>query len=563
MTLSAAPARPPAQDSLSRSLAMPAIVACFLLSFLAIAILTVRHVIPYDEGLILTGAMQVAAGHIPHRDFYAVYGPGQFYALAALFDVFGQTLLVERLYDAAVKAGIVCLVYVVSLRLMGRVFATIVAGFCLLLVSQIGYPVYPIWTCLFFSLLAVLPLFAIFEGHYSTLGLFSSGLCAGAVVLFRYDMGILAVLALSFALALYGFVNASGRLGGVVGRMAALLLPLWCGAALVIVPLLAAYLVNGVMSDFIFQIFRFPATHYIHTRSLPFPPIWRSGSSIVYFTPLTIVPYIALVVVEYRHADILKSAGSAGATKWIAFVIAVFAAGLYFKGFVRVSPTHMAPSIIFSLILLGFTARCVLIGRQLAIRPALAVLVLAPVVCAAAYGFYAIRMTRSVALENLSESARLARRSMQRTASPDSTGPCDPQTALDRAQCFIVTDAERQAVQFVMSNSTPGQPIFVANGTNDKTFENNNAFYFLAGRQPASKWSLFDVGLQSSEAFQDIIVEELEQKRPPIIAIDTEFDSVEEPNDSAKHSGVTILDDYIHQHYKEVARFDPYLILQR
>jgi hypothetical protein len=104
-------------------------------------------------------------------------------------------------------------------------------------------------------------LFAIFEGHHSTLALFLSGLCAGAVVLFRYDMGILAVLALSFALALYGFANASGRLGGVVGRMAALLLPLWCGAALVIVPLLAAYLVNGVMSDFIFQIFRFPATH--------------------------------------------------------------------------------------------------------------------------------------------------------------------------------------------------------------------------------------------------------------------------------------------------------------
>jgi hypothetical protein len=65
MTLSAAPERTPAQDSLSRSLAVPAIVACFLVSFLAIAILTDRHVNPYDEGHILTGAMQVAAGHIP------------------------------------------------------------------------------------------------------------------------------------------------------------------------------------------------------------------------------------------------------------------------------------------------------------------------------------------------------------------------------------------------------------------------------------------------------------------------------------------------------------------
>jgi hypothetical protein len=559
MILSAASERTPAKDSLSRSFAVPAIVACFLVSFLAIAILTDRHVSPYDEGHILTGAMQVAAGHIPHRDFYANYGPGQFYALAGLFDVFGQTVLVERLYDAAVKAAIVCLVYVLSLGLMGRVFATVAAGFCLLFVSLLGYAVYPIWTCLFFSLLAVLPLFAIFEGRYSRLGLFSSGLYAGAVVLFRYDMGILAVLALTFALGLYGVVKGEGRPGAVVGRMAALLLPFWCGAALVIVPLLAAYLMKGVMSDFIFQVFRFPATHYVHARSLPFPPIWRSGSTIVYFPPLTIVAYIALVSVEYRYADILKSAG---ATEWIAFVIAVFAAGLYFKGFVRVSPIHMAPSIIFSLILLGFTARRVLLERQLAMPPALAVLVLAPVVCAAAHGFYAIRMLRSLALENFSEFTRLARWDMRQAALPDSTGPCDPRTALDRAQCFIVTDAERQAVQFVMSNSTPGQPIFIANGTNDKTFANNNAFYFLAGRQPSSKWSLFDVGLQSSEAFQDIIVEELERKKPPIIVIDTEFDNIEEPNNSAKHSGVNILDDYIHQHYAPMAEMDPYTIMR-
>jgi hypothetical protein len=42
-------------------------------------------------------------------------------------------------------------------------------------------------------------------------------------------------------------------------------------------------------------------------------------------SPLTIVAYIALVSAEYRYAGILKSAG---ATKWIAFVIAVFAASL-------------------------------------------------------------------------------------------------------------------------------------------------------------------------------------------------------------------------------------------
>ena len=87
----------------------------FAVSFIALALSTTPKLIPYDEGLILTGAMRVAAGAVPHRDFYANYGPGQFYAVAGLFDLFGQSALVERMYDAVVKAGIVCCVYA-SLR---------------------------------------------------------------------------------------------------------------------------------------------------------------------------------------------------------------------------------------------------------------------------------------------------------------------------------------------------------------------------------------------------------------------------------------------------------------
>jgi hypothetical protein len=33
----------------------------------------------YDEGIVLTASMRVAAGQLPHRDFYAIYGPAQFY----------------------------------------------------------------------------------------------------------------------------------------------------------------------------------------------------------------------------------------------------------------------------------------------------------------------------------------------------------------------------------------------------------------------------------------------------------------------------------------------------
>jgi hypothetical protein len=32
----------------------------------------------YDEGIIVAGAMRVAHGEIPHRDFYTIYGPANF-----------------------------------------------------------------------------------------------------------------------------------------------------------------------------------------------------------------------------------------------------------------------------------------------------------------------------------------------------------------------------------------------------------------------------------------------------------------------------------------------------
>ena len=40
--------------------------------------------------------MRVAAGDVPHADFYANYGPGQFYFIAALFKLFDGARLGGR-----------------------------------------------------------------------------------------------------------------------------------------------------------------------------------------------------------------------------------------------------------------------------------------------------------------------------------------------------------------------------------------------------------------------------------------------------------------------------------
>ena len=63
-------------------------------AFLVLVATMSRLFYVYDEAIPLVGAMRVAAGEIPHRDFYSTYGPAPYYLLAALFKIFGENLLV-------------------------------------------------------------------------------------------------------------------------------------------------------------------------------------------------------------------------------------------------------------------------------------------------------------------------------------------------------------------------------------------------------------------------------------------------------------------------------------
>jgi hypothetical protein len=59
----------------------------------------------YDEGLALYDAERVATGDVPYRDFFVLYGPGQFYSLAAIFRLFGHSVAVERVYSCLITAS--------------------------------------------------------------------------------------------------------------------------------------------------------------------------------------------------------------------------------------------------------------------------------------------------------------------------------------------------------------------------------------------------------------------------------------------------------------------------
>jgi len=108
----------------------------------------------------------------------------------------------------------------------------------------------------------------------------------------------------------------------------------------------------------------------------------------------------------------------------------------------------------------------------------------------------------------------------------------------------------------------PGDYIFVGVGRHDKIFVNDVAFYFLANLRSTTKWHEFVPGLQTTEPIQRSMVAELESKKPRFVVLESQWDDVREPNDSALSSGVTILDDYIRYRFKLIAKFGTVSVLQ-
>ncbi len=149
-----------------------------------------RRPIVYDEGLMLTAAMRVAAGQVPHRDFCANYGPAQFYLFAGLFKLFGETILVERLFDLVLEALVVTAVYTIASSYCRRLVAVctaVIALFWIFGLNGSGSTIIPVSLLNLIGCALILP---VFLHSVSIRRMFAAGAVAGGAVLFRYDTGL-------------------------------------------------------------------------------------------------------------------------------------------------------------------------------------------------------------------------------------------------------------------------------------------------------------------------------------------------------------------------------------
>jgi hypothetical protein len=531
------------------------LVIVFLVSYLVLAAGMSRRPGMYDEGITLTGAMRVAAGQVPHRDFYFIYGPAEVYILAGLFKVFGPSLLVERLFDLLIKALTVTAVYAIALSYCRRsiaIFVSFVTVMWLFGLIGWGSATTPLSLLNLIGSALILPVFA---GRLSTGRMLAAGAVSGAASLFRHETGI-ALLGIHACVI---FIATCLRFTGTANRLrifASTFWPYLLSFALLTVPAALYYFSVAPLAPLLHDSI-FLGKNYHRIRNLPFPPIDLRGlENLAVYLPIAIACLSLYILVKSFSQTGGHAVSSAESTRrdnaWRGFLITfgLLLVVMYLKGLVRVSPGQVHLAVIPSLLLIG-----VLFHQRLAfsrpVRITIDSLMVLSFVAATWSSLHEISMQHAEHLSAAEWVLSSAQDSMQKAPA----AWCKIPGPLTRGFCFLPEDDRIHAIEFISSHTRPGDPLYSGLKHHDRIFANDNLIYFATQRLPATHWSQLDPGLQTSYDTQTQMIDELERNAPPYIVLDSEFDLSREPNDSAKSSGVMLLDDYIRDKYQPVETF--------
>jgi 4-amino-4-deoxy-L-arabinose transferase-like glycosyltransferase len=249
--------------------------AVFVLAFLFQLIGMSRQINGYDECIELFGAVRVLHGDVIYRDFWALYGPAQFYVIATLFKLFGISVLVGRLYHVFAGACVIALLFALTARLTSRLTALLAALWAMIWMTGVidlsyEFPTYPALALILAGIWFLLPLLRNETNQRATV---VSGICVGLVTLFRHDFGFYAFVCLILMIAGRGITSHKEgthfrRIAARNTRESAVFI---LGLLLILVPSALIIFLHVPFHDVYFALIYVPARIYPKVRSLPFP----------------------------------------------------------------------------------------------------------------------------------------------------------------------------------------------------------------------------------------------------------------------------------------------------
>jgi hypothetical protein len=512
----------------------------------------------YDEGFVLYGASRILNGDVPYKDFWLVYTPGQFYAVAGLFAMFGESVLTERIWDTIARLSLVIGVYLVAAALSPpkiAIIPSIVVTIWLGPVEYYGYAVFPSLSFSIFGAFCLLKYISSGQLYW----LIASGLAVGMAIIFRHDIGFYAFICIGLTCTAIAFTNIPEK-GRYSPRLIikALDVPLVVAISAMapVIPVIL-YLIRAVPVDTLWNdLVVYPLalnrqiSHLAYPPLLPdYLPIITDGLSVSdyvrdvvepwlrFYAPLLVYLLAPVLLFMSRRCDdarrnYVKSFG--------AFLLVLLGLSFFNHALNRFDRLHALPASIVAIILLVVALYSVQRAKLLKKFPAiLSIWLLVPSI------FYVIAPMRTY------------------SAIVEAFPPLSCHSELRRAGCADLYPDQEQAIAYVQERTPSDERIFVGTTRHDRVVASDIIFYFLAERHSATEYHELVSGVATTLEVQREIVNDLEAYQVRYIVLSDAFDGVIEPNASALSSGITLLDDFIRGNYRVVERFGVYTIWQK
>ena len=521
----------------------------------------------YDEGDVLFGAQRVLWGDVPYRDFWTLYGPAQYWTVALLFKLFGPTILIERLWDCAVRGAIATACYAFSREHAGRTTAVLTWAVALAWLWFVRFYGYPLLPSGLFGLLSAYVISRYAADPRKTSMLFWAGVFVGVAGAFRSDIGAFSSLAGVAAIMAVSPLVLPVREWRLHIRAIVIFL---MGILAVAVPVIVYVLHEVPFSAWFDPLFAYPANFYVSMRSLPFPSLREpivgllSGtdfvdSSVALVQALSLYFPWCAVGVGTMYLWARKERGELDRLErhrdFVILALTLLVALFSLKTIVRPHVIHAVHAVVPAMALLAIVASSLAPGKWQRIVLAASVLAFAypPLVALARdlnATFAAMRSWDAGGVD-----VDWARKVGSYLARPGNGPP--------PARYFEIRSDQAAAIAYINQHTAQTDDLFVANGRHDVTFINDVLFYFLAQRRSATKYHEFNPGLTTGASTQATIIREVQRANVPYVVRTRRFDAYKEPNKSAESSGVLALDHFLYTEFAQVERFGDYEIWRR
>jgi hypothetical protein len=223
-----------------------------------------------DEGLLAYGAVRVAQGDIPQRDFVSVQPPLSFYTTAGVFKLFGTSLASLRIFGLSIYLLVPLLIYGIGRSFTGPTLSFAAAApACILGLPYFGFVPLAIWQGIAASLAAVLFFIPAALSKQQWLAL-PAGLLTAISLFLRHDQAAYTIISIFTLVVALSFARPNPISGTNLKRA----LLFWLvGIAVVFIPSILVWWKIEALPEMFRQLTLFPLTTYRKTSSLPFPKL--------------------------------------------------------------------------------------------------------------------------------------------------------------------------------------------------------------------------------------------------------------------------------------------------